>query len=296
MAIMNKIKVLIAEDSKVISKMLISLFDSADDIEVVGSVHNGVDAVEMTKKLKPDIVTMDIHMPQIDGLEATKKIMSECPTPIVIISSYVDDDEMNITFDALNEGALAVLAKPKYFSDDGFISEGISLLDTIRALSEVKVITRRKIKTVVSIPKVTSKIKTIKVCAIGASTGGPNALNLIFSSLPKKINFPIVVVQHIASGFLPGLVSWLNLNSKLPISIINDAMHLEPNHIYFAGEGKHLVLYSDKNSVIARQLNSDPVSYFRPSVTVLFDSIARNFEHGAMGCLLTGMGLMELME
>lgn len=289
----KKIRVFIAEDSRVVLKMLRSIFESVDDIEVVGSASDGQSAVDKIKKLKPDIITMDIHMPGMDGLEATKIIMRECPTPIVVISSYVDNVEMNITFNALNEGAIAVLPKPKFISDDGFISESISLVDTIRALSEVKVVSRRPKRTlsndiVNNTPKLISKVE---ICAIGASTGGPAALNTVFSNLDDNFNFPIVVVQHISYGFLDGLVSWLDGVTKAPVQIVDENKPLLPGHIYFAAEDKHLVVFKDaEGNIRGRHLMSDPVSYFRPSVTVLFDSVARCFGKRAMACLLTGMG------
>lgn len=289
----KKIKVFIAEDSRVVLKMLTSIFESVDDIEVVGSASDGETAINRIKKLRPDIITMDIHMPGMNGLEATKIIMQECPTPIVVISSYIDNEEMNITFNALNEGAMAVLPKPKYFSDNGFISENISLIDTIRALSEVKVVTRRKRRnTQEAIPQPNpSTSNKVEICAIGASTGGPAALNKIFSTIGNDFDFPIVVVQHMSYGFLAGLVSWLDSCSSAHVQIVEEAMPLLAGNIYFAAEDKHLVVYKDHDgNTMGRHLMSDPVSYFRPSVTVLFDSVARNFGSSAMACLLTGMG------
>jgi two-component system, chemotaxis family, protein-glutamate methylesterase/glutaminase len=170
------IKILIVDDSKVIAEVLKVIFESEDDFQVLGHASNGQEAVEMSKALKPDIITMDIRMPVMDGFEATRKIMVENPTPIVVVSASVDDEELRITFKAIEAGALTVIEKPQNIGSPDFSKISVQLIDTIRALSEIKVVRRKRSKTI-AVPEKT-EISTpassteIKVVGIGCSTGG----------------------------------------------------------------------------------------------------------------------------
>ena len=201
------IRVLVAEDSPTARALLVSMLSSASGLEVIGEATNGIDAVEMTKRLKPDVVTMDIQMPGLDGFEATKRIMIEAPTPIVIISS-LDVKSVEFSMEALRAGALAVLPKPVGPSSVDFGQVSRYLAATVRSMSQVKLVRR---------PRDTAPHKASapagarltpptapKVIAIAASTGGPAACHKIFGELPADFPVPLLLVQHMALGFAEG--------------------------------------------------------------------------------------------
>lgn len=286
------IKILIADDSCVTTQLLRAILEEEADIEVIGCAKDGVEAIALTKKLKPDLVTMDVFMPNIDGVEATKTIMKECPTPIIILSSYVNDRESKIVFNALQAGALSVMEKPKNVLGDGFIQIKRQLINSVRVLSKIRVVSRKiyDVSPPAMIPIKHKKSTEFSILALGSSTGGPGALNTILSPFPADFPLPIVITQHITDGFLPGLVSWLQQNSKLVIEIAKDNQALTPGHVYFANHGAHLLIKKGENAPVAVLDSSGPIEYFKPSITVLFSSLAKSYPNAAIGGLLTGMG------
>jgi len=288
----KKIRILIAEDSKVVTELLRSILDAEPDFEVIACVDNGNDAVKMTKKLKPDLVTMDIHMPIMNGVEATYIIMSEFPTPIVVISAHVNPEEMHNAFDALKAGALTVIEKPNDVLHAGFESTKRTLLNTLRALSEVRVTRRRKIHKKPTLEKViySKSAHKVEIAGLGTSTGGPEALYFVLANLKSDIAVPIVIVQHITDGFLPGLISWLECKSNLPIHIAEDQQLLKKGHVYFAPNNFHLTIKHSLSGPIAILDDSAAVAGFKPSATKLFLSIAAAYPQNAIAGLLTGMG------
>ncbi|MBV9575897.1 MAG: response regulator, partial [Gammaproteobacteria bacterium] len=208
------IRIIIADDSETERSILKSIFQSAADIEIVACAKNGREAVEMTANLKPDLITMDIHMPLMDGFEAIRHIMSQNPIPIVVISSTVNDKEINTTFKALAAGALSVLAKPSDINSSQFTAIKNNILQTIRSMAEIKVIKRRfathpETKTHVKIEAIYTQAH-YEIVAIGTSVGGPQVLKKILSELPANFPVPIVIVQHMTQGFINGFVKWLN--------------------------------------------------------------------------------------
>lgn len=288
----RNIKILIVEDSKVIIQLLQVLLNEEPDFEVVGSASNGVEAIELTKKLKPDLITMDINMPELDGFQATKIIMNECPTPIVVISSYVDSAELNTTFNALTAGALTVIEKPHDIAEHGFEKNRKTLINTLRALSEVRVMRRRINIENAIVQESHDKLclpKQIDLVALGASTGGPEALRFILSQLPCDYPVPIVIVQHITPSFLPGLITWLDRNSALNVKIASHNDSLEAGCVYFAPDHCHLTIKKGIKPIASLE-DSESVGHFKPSITSLFDSIAHTYPTTVIAGLLTGMG------
>lgn len=291
----EKIKILIAEDSPVIAALLKSMIHETDDMHVIAIAKNGAEAVEFTKQYKPNLITMDIQMPIKNGFEATKEIMADCPTPIVVISSHANSASLNTTFNALQSGALTVIEKPSDILSAGFSVQKNTILNTLRALSEVRVIRRRfgnlpDVDLPVEKKKITS-LNDLKIVALGSSTGGPEALYFILSQIPDNFSLPIVIVQHITDGFLPGLITWLQRKSALPIEMIaENNQPLLPGHVYFAPDGMHLGIKKGEATPIAFFERSDPIDYFRPSVSYLFSSIAESYPKQALAGLLTGMG------
>ncbi len=284
------IRVLIVEDSLTERAFLKSILDSDPEIEVVGVVGNGKDAVKAAADLLPDLVTMDIQLPGINGIEATRQIMEATPTRIIIFSRGIDLGGEDGAFHALNAGALEVLEKPTGMGIGQLTKLREHLLHTIKLMSVVKVVRRhapreRRVEPPVHEPL--QDVGKISVVAIGASTGGPAALNTILGSLPKDFSIPVIVVQHISSGFTPNLVDWLSKQCPLPIHIAHAHQRLQPGNVYFAPEDIHLVVTA--RGVLGFR-HGPPVSAVRPSATVLFRSIARVYGKEAIGVLLTGIG------
>ncbi|CAN5865545.1 chemotaxis protein CheB [soil metagenome] len=283
------IRVLIAEDSLTVRDLLEQALGADPQIEVVGLAKNGLEAVEMTKRLRPDVVTMDVKMPVMDGFEATKRIMSEVPTPIVIISATMDMHDVDVSMNALRVGALALLEKPPGVTSPKFDESIWHLVSTVKAMAGVKVVrhwpdasaSRRA-------PAVARQEESqIKIIAMAASTGGPAALARILSELPVGFPVPILVVQHIALGFVDGLVSWLSTRGPLRIKAGENGERLNASTVYLASDDLHMGVTRDARLAL---VDTPRIGMFRPSATYLFGSVARAYGPAALSVILTGMG------
>lgn len=287
------IRILIVDDSATIRTLLRAIFESDPEMIVVGMAGNGAEAAAQTARLKPDVITMDIMMPVMNGFEATRRIMAENPTPIVVVTSYVDSVELNTTFNAIKAGALDVIAKPTGQAQHEFDPMRDRLTETVRLMAGVKVIRRRPLAPAIHAAPLNGRTgvvgarPAVSVIVIGASTGGPAALNTLFKMLPANLPAPIVVVQHMTIGFTEGLVSWLRQESRRAILLAAQNQPIHAGEIYFAPDDRHLE-FTARGILGLNQ--GPPVSHVRPSVTRLFDSAARVYGSEAIGVLLTGMG------
>jgi two-component system chemotaxis response regulator CheB len=294
------IKVLVVEDSPVVREFLVYILGSDPGIRVVGTANNGEEALEAVKRYLPDVITMDIHMPKMGGLEATRRIMETDPTPIVIVSGSTDSHENTKTFRAMEAGALAVLARPTGIGHSDHETTTRELVQTVKLMSEVKLVrrwpqTRREpilpsaaqalMGKPASVPgKNPAKIKVI---AIGASTGGPPVLQTILAMLPRDFPLPVLIVQHMATGFITSFVEWLAQASVLPVHV---AMHGElilPGHVYVAPDECQMKVEHGGKIVLTKD---EPENGLRPSVSYLFRSLAAVYGGDAVAGLLTGMG------
>ena len=286
------IRVLIVDDSPTVRQVLQAMLESDPEIQVAGLAVNGQDAVQKVLALRPDIITMDVEMPLMNGIEATRAIMEQYPTPIVIVTSHAGAAGAAVTFNALRMGALQVLDKPVGLLDEVHQQERELFVATIKALSEVRVI-RRRFDTSVQTPgpglrnNVSRLRSRIEVVVIGASTGGPAALNTVLSALPTTLALPLLVVQHITIGFTQGLVEWLQHDCSLPLRIVHQSLLMTSGVIYFAPDDRHL-LVRGKNLMDVS--DAPRINHVRPSVDVLFESVARHYGGAVAGVLLTGMG------
>ena len=296
----HAVRVLVVEDSPVVREFLLHILNAEPGIHVVGTAKNGEEAIEFARKQKPDLITMDIHMPKVDGFEATRRIMETVPTPIVIVSGSSTTEDIATTFHALEAGALVVIRRPMGIGHPDFEKTAGELRNTVKLMSEVKVIKRwpkpavrheqadrrEPVATFISQPG-TRIIADAQIIAIGASTGGPVVLQKIFSELPRDLGAPVVVVQHIASGFLDGFVEWLNGTSHLPVHVANQGDQLLPGNVYVAPDG----LQFGPEETGRVQLSSAAAEHgMCPSVSFLFRSVAKVYGRRSIGLLLTGMG------
>jgi two-component system chemotaxis response regulator CheB len=282
------IRVLLAEDSAVTRAYLTYLLDEDPGIEVVGAAKNGQEAVDMASGLRPDVILMDVHMPVLDGYEATRKIMEVAPTPIVMATASSSRSETRGGFTALEAGALILLAKPPALWEDGHDEAAAELLRTLKLMSEVKVVRRRTPNGVARHPSERfTRPREPRVIAIGASTGGPQALAEILAGLPAPLGLPMLLVQHITDGFIDGFVAWLGSRTAMEVVVARHGQALEPGVMYVAGSGRHMTITRDGR--VSLELGP-PVNGFRPSISRLFDSVADSCGREAVGVLLTGMG------
>lgn len=284
------IRTLVAEDSITTRELLVAVLRSDPSIQVVGEAKDGVEAVEMTKQLRPDVVTMDIRMPRLDGFEATRQIMVEAPTPIVVVSGSVDVRDVEVSMHALRAGALTVLPKPPGPESPDFEEQAKRFVDTVKSMSQVKVVRRwpRAREEPLSARSVPVLGVRPRIVAIGASTGGPAALARILCDLPGDFAVPILVVQHISNGFMDGLAAWLNTAGALRVKLARDREPLEPRTVYLAPDDRHLGVAPDRSCI--RLSNEAPVGGFRPAASFLFESVARAFGNSVLALILTGMG------
>ncbi|MDD4927770.1 MAG: chemotaxis-specific protein-glutamate methyltransferase CheB [Gallionella sp.] len=286
------IKVLVAEDSPTVREFLVYLLNSDPDIRVVGTASDGEQAIAAVKRYRPDVVTMDIHMPNMDGFEATRRIMETEPVPIVIVSGSTDPHDVAMTFRAMEAGALAVLCRPNGIGHPDHEATARDLVQTVKLMSEVKVVRRwpktRRESALGSAPQAVSvKASGVSLIAIGASTGGPPVLQTILSMLPGDLPVPVLIVQHMTSGFIQGFVTWLAQSSRLPVTVARQGEIILPGHVYVAPDEFQMKVEQGGVIVLTRD---DAESGLRPSVSYLFRSLSSVYGGRVIAGLLTGMG------
>ena len=306
----EKIKVLIVDDSALVRKIITDALESDPMIEVVGTANNGKTAVFKNQTLNPDVVTMDIEMPIMNGLDALREIIATNPKPVIMMS-VLTQHGAEATFKALDLGAIDFIPKP---------STVMSMsVDEIKELliSKIKSVYRTKIKVPQSVleyrrepeqgktpeSKVSSsnqsevkplvmpvKAVTNKVVGIGTSTGGPSALLTVFRSFPDKFPAPVLVVQHMPEGFTKAFAERLNASSFLNVKEAEDGDKVLPGCGYLAPGHSHMTIERKNGSDVIRVFKGEKVSGHRPSIDVLFDSLADQCGSDLVAAIMTGMG------
>lgn len=289
------IRVLVADDSATVRYHLIRMINEAPGLEVVGEARNGEEVIRLAGELRPDVITMDINMPRMDGLEATRQVMTLHPTPVVVVSALIETD-IDLSFQAIQAGALAVVEKPPDRSSPIFVEKQRQLVTTLIAMARVKVIQRRgehangtAKRAAADLPVVRPPVRP-ELIAIGASAGGPSALSQLLSKLPAELPVPVVIVQHMAHEFIPGLVRWLNKVSPLEVILAKDNHVLEPGVVNLSPGMCHLAVMRHGKNLITRYIEEKGSYRYQPAVDVLFSSVATVCGPGAIGLVLTGMG------
>jgi two-component system chemotaxis response regulator CheB len=291
----NNIRVVIVDDSLVAREMLSQILSSDPEIEVVGTAGDGQAGVEMVARLRPDLVTMDIHMPRMDGLDAVENIMAYTPTPVLVVSSSVHGEGLGGAFEALAAGALEVMKKPEPRDWEDLERIGREIIRKVKLLSRVKVITHirgrnragtQAARQVASPHDVPPSRARISLVAIGSSTGGPSALMTLLSALPKDFPVPLLIAQHIADGFIPGLVEWLDGGCSIKVRAAGDGQSIDPGAAYLAPTGSNLEFDGHRTHFTAPKAGQ----LYIPSADTLFGSVAKALRGQAVGVILTGMG------
>ncbi len=288
------IRVLIVDDSAVARDLLKHIFESDPGILVIGEAKDGKEAIEFVAANKPDVITMDIEMPRLNGFEATRRIMETTPVPIVIITASWDPKDVAKAWSAMEAGAVAALEKPRYSTEADYKKDADNIVDTVKLMSEVKVVRRWPSSRSGVLTSDTSNhivkeptLDRYGIVAIGASTGGPPVIKELLGSLPANFSAPIVVVQHIAKNFTAGFVEWLDRSSSLNVRVAKHTDRLEAGNVYVAPDGSHMRVDLSNRVVLT---DDPPENGLRPSVSYLFRSVAKIFGNRAVGILLTGMG------
>jgi two-component system, chemotaxis family, protein-glutamate methylesterase/glutaminase len=292
---MKKIRVLIVEDSAVIRQYLEHIIASDPRLEIAGAVETAEEALHILNRVAPDVISMDIRLPGMNGFEATQRIMRERPTPVVVVSASVESEDLQITMNALRAGALTVLEKPTGVTSNEYAALAERLCTQLAIMSQVKVV-RRRMETRPPAARLDLRAASrvagfqalggFKALGIVSSTGGPNALVQVLGGLGAGFPLPILIVQHIASSFLEGFASWLEDVSPFAVKMVRDRSLVVPGTVYLAAQDHHL--RAEKGFV--RLDRSHPVCAQRPSGTVLFESMAATYGSQGLGVLLTGMG------
>jgi two-component system chemotaxis response regulator CheB len=286
------IRVLVVDDSPTARALLVEILRSDPDVQVIGEAKDGLEGVELAGRMRPDLVTMDVRMPRLDGFAATKEIMIASPTPIVIVTASFGAREVDLAMQSLRAGALTILRKPPGPEAPGFEEAARKLLSTVKAMAQVKVVRHwrpsgptARAATPTPAPRRTGL--RAPLVAIATSTGGPAALHRLLSGLPSDFPAPILVVQHNAPGFMNGLVAWLGGGSGLTVKVAEQGEPLRPGTVYLAPDDRHLGVAPAGTALLSA---APPVGGFRPSGTFLFESAARARGSSVVALILTGMG------
>lgn len=296
---MAKIKVLIVDDSALARDLLRSFLQSDSEIEVVGEAKNGAEAVRLCSELRPNIVTMDLEMPVMGGMEAITEIMATKAVPILVVSSVADAQKACA---AVAHGALDVVAKPEFDA-----TAAAEFIAKVKLLSRVAVITHIRSRyskngEALKVPAAPAVFRTtppakkteqsaaaapMRLIGIASSTGGTQALAFILKQLPHDFPWPILIAQHIADGFAGGMANWLASISPLPVRLAQEGEPIAPGTVYISPSESNLAVTAQHRLALIPRL---PGEIYHPTCDVLFDSVAKVYGQRALGIILTGMG------
>lgn len=293
------IRVLVVEDSPTARDLLLAILGSDPKIQVVGTALDGEEAVLRAQRLRPDVITMDIHMPKLDGLAATRRIMHLAPTRIVIVTANTARQDIDLSFEAMRSGALTVIEKPSLTNPESFER----VLQSVRLMADVQVVHRWK-STGILKPSliaetlggssgairpgpITSGLQRRKIIGIASSTGGPAALSMVLKNLDANYPMPILIVQHITRGFAGGLAEWLATQTPLRVLVGEHGQQVQAGTVYLAPDDQHMQI---NDHACLEMIKDPPYKGLRPSANYTLSSLAAIYGPQSVGVILTGMG------
>lgn len=291
---MKPIRVLIVEDSITVTKILEHIIEADPRLKLVGSAASGEEALTKIQKIKPDVISMDIRLPGMNGFEVTREVMHRFPTPIVVVSASVESDELQISMNALKAGALSIVEKPTGTRSNDYEKKAQEICDQLALMSQVQVISQKKWGLGEKIKEIKGAFKSdpivpsqfCEVIGVVASTGGPKALVEVLNPLPADFPLPILIVQHITGTFFDGFVAWLDDQIPLSVKKAESGEKIQESTVYLAPAGLHMGVSSGK----IKLFDGEEVSHQKPSGTLLLKSLAESYGSRACGIILTGMG------
>jgi len=305
---MEKIRLLIIDDSALIRTMLTKIFESSDAIEVVGTAADPIIARDKIKKLKPDVLTLDIEMPRMDGLTFLRNLMRLRPMPVIMISTLTEKGAA-VTLDALAIGAVDFVAKPKVDVANTLQTYADDLIEKVKAAAKANIRSEassvNKKTSHITAAEITAKLsadaviqsatpkkhfaRTDKIIALGSSTGGTEAVKTVVRGLPRTTP-AIVISQHLPIAFSASFAKHVDEVTEMKACVAEEGQVIRPGHIYIAPGDKHLLVVRNGARYVCQLNEGPPVNRHKPSVEVMFRSVAQNVGSNAIGVMLTGMG------
>ncbi|MDQ3263622.1 MAG: chemotaxis-specific protein-glutamate methyltransferase CheB [Myxococcota bacterium] len=292
----RKVGVMVVDDSPICRQLICDALKKDPDLEVVATCANGQEAIDQALKMKPNVITMDVDMPVMDGLAAVESIMADNPIPILMLTADPRNQAPELTCRALELGALALQVKPSLDAgpEAWNLAREVKLLSSVRVIRHLRGMNKKRSPNAV-MPVVTSpprdvlafSTSPIGIVAIASSTGGPQVVHKLLSELPGDFPAPIVIVQHINASFAESLAGWLAASSKLKVRLANDGDSLVPGEVLIAPPGKHLLVPT--RGRVALRIGEAKEGHL-PSGSMLLESVAKAYGRRAVGVILTGMG------
>ncbi|HHV29888.1 protein-glutamate methylesterase/protein-glutamine glutaminase [Acetivibrio mesophilus] len=286
----QKITVLVVDDSAFMRKVISDILNSDEEVEVIDTAKNGLEAIEKAHKLKPDVITLDLKMPVMDGLECLRKLNENMRIPVIMLSS-ITREGAEATIQALAEGAMDFIAKPENIFDMKEECIKNEIIEKVKVAKSYKCLKneRKSVGIVMKADATKSKIRNIVV--IGTSTGGPRALQDVVPLFPANVDAAFLVVQHMPEGFTKSLADRLDALSSVKVKEAEDNDILENSHVYIAPGDYHMLLEKTGNDLFKIKLSKDPpIGGHRPSVDVMMESVSNTGFGNIVGVIMTGMG------
>ena len=283
-----KTRVVVVDDSALVRGLLTEIIDRQPDMTCVGAASDPLVAREMIRNLNPDVITLDVEMPHMDGIEFLSRLMRLRPMPVVMVSTLTERGA-DVTLKALELGAVDFVAKPRIGVSDGLRQLGADITEKIRTAARARVHRLAAPAAAAAPPASLGRLSTEKIIFIGASTGGTEATREVLVGLPADAP-AVMITQHMPPGFTKSYAARLNGLCRISVAEAQDGERVLPGHAYLAPGGRHLSVERSGANYIARVQDGDPVNRHKPSVEVLFASAARVVGRNALGVMLTGMG------